>query len=95
MMLRTKPMLVMVLSSMWILVSGVLAAPQEDKRKLAITSPADTDADFAFQGEYLGRMSGRGFRRSSLGLQVIAMGDGAFSTALLRFRRRLHGADDR
>ena len=83
MMWRTKPMLVMALSSMWILVSGVLAEPQEDKRKLAITGPTAADADFALQGEYLGRMPGRGFRRSSLGLQVIAMGDGAFSAVLL------------
>ena len=83
MMLRTKPVLTVALFSVWLLLPALPAAPPQDKGKLAITSPTEADEDFAYQGEYLGRLSGRGFRRSSLGLQVIAMGDGTFSAVLL------------
>ena len=83
MMLRTKPVLAVALFSMLLWTPALPAAPPEEKHKLAATSLVDVDADFAFQGEYLGRMPGRGFRRSSLGLQVIAMGDGAFTAVLL------------
>ena len=83
MMLRSNGFFSLTVSIAWCLVLSAFAAPPEDKRKLAITSQADVDADFAFQGEYLGRTPGRGFRRQSQGLQVIAMGDGAFSAVLL------------
>lgn len=44
------------------------------------TDPAQTDADFPFQGEYRGWQSALGGQRSSesIGLQVIALGDGKF-----------------
>ena len=64
MMLRTKPVLAVALFSMLLLIPALPAASPEEKRQLAATRLADVDEDFAFQGEYLGRMPGRGFRRS-------------------------------
>ncbi|HUG19425.1 MAG TPA: DUF1080 domain-containing protein [Planctomycetaceae bacterium] len=56
-----------------ILASSLSAAAPEDPKKYAITELDQVDADFAYQGEYAGTVSGE-----NTGLQVIARGDGKF-----------------
>jgi hypothetical protein len=55
----------------------VQAAPQNPNR-FAVTDPSQADDDFDIQGEYLGSVRYRLFRRYRYGLQVIARGDGKF-----------------
>ncbi|MBW3539014.1 MAG: DUF1080 domain-containing protein, partial [Planctomycetes bacterium] len=68
------------------LIATAAAAQDPDRAKLAITDPAHADADFAFQGEYVGPVFAGGTRWSHqhAGLQVVALGDGAFQAALYR-----------
>ena len=54
--------------------TAATAAPTKNP---AYTDPAQTDADFPFQGEYAGEVSHDG-QASPIGVQVIALGDGAF-----------------
>ena len=49
----------------------------------AVTDRTQADADFAFQGEYLGTTTGPG-SSEYLGVNVIALGDGRFDAVLLR-----------
>ena len=70
--------------SVWFFVGVLVAAPSAAQQKLAITSVSGADEDFFYQGEYLGGGTRRIFRREHHGLQVIALGDGAFSAGLLR-----------
>ena len=44
----------------------------------ATNDPAQTDADFEFQGEYVGK-AGSGEKSETWGVQIIALGDGKFS----------------
>ena len=57
----------------------------KDKAKLAITelSEAKADPDFHLQGEYLGWLNDRFGVSRSMGLQVVAGGDGKFDAVLL------------
>ena len=48
-----------------------------DKRRLAAMTAKDADADYKFQGEYVGELGG-GDDKRKFGLQVIARGDGRF-----------------
>lgn len=48
-------------------------------QKLAATQVADTDGDFAYQGEYLGQVAAVDGTPVVFGLQVAALGDGQFS----------------
>ena len=43
----------------------------------AVTDPADADADFAIQGEYVGDVAG-GSGKETWGAQVIALGESKF-----------------
>ena len=52
---------------------GLQAAAPENADKLAIIDISKVDADFAYQGEYVGSISGK-----QTGWQVIARGDGKF-----------------
>src|SRR5688572_20176072 len=63
----------MVLVSIGLATGGVNRAYSQDKSKLAVTDPAQADADFAFQGEYAA---------PGWGLQVVAGGGGNFDAAL-------------
>lgn len=53
------------------------AFSQNLRRRLAYTDPKTVDADFAYQGEYLGAFVEDG-RGRQVGLQVVAQGDGSF-----------------
>lgn len=53
---------------------------KKDKRKAAILDPAKADKDFGFQGEYEGTL-GAAAGNIKLGVQLIALGDGKFSSA--------------
>jgi hypothetical protein len=54
----------------------------------AITSPAEADSDFHYQGEYVGRVRGR-FGEDTTGLQVVALGGGQFQA--MEYRGGLPG----
>lgn len=60
-------------------------AGEQDLRKLAVTDIHQVDADFAYQGEYSGRLCDPscGVRRRA-GLQVVARGGGKFDAVLYR-----------
>ena len=62
-------------------VSHVSAAPP-NARKFAITDIAKVDEDFAYQGEYVGRLYEPRYGHVYVGLQVIARGDGNFDAVL-------------
>lgn len=64
------------------LVAMPLAADDDD---VVYTDPSQADADFAFQGEYVGWQRSQPSHRSSerVGLQVIARGDGRFDAVKL------------
>ncbi len=47
--------------------------------ELVATAVSQVDDDFAFQGEYLGQVRAVDGRRVEFGVQVVALGDGAFS----------------
>lgn len=49
-----------------------------DRTKLAVNRLKDVDSDFRYAGEYHGHVRGPGGHRMSVGLQVVALGDGAF-----------------
>src|SRR5690349_12945089 len=49
----------------------------------AITSPAEADADYHYQGEYSGYSRGR-FGVEPIGLQVVALGAGQFQAMAYR-----------
>jgi hypothetical protein len=53
-------------------------APPKDKGKAAVIDLAEVDQDFAHQGEYVGQAAGWG----SVGVQVIALGDGKFDAVV-------------
>lgn len=57
--------------------TSLLAA--DDPKKTAATDLSGVDEDFAYQGEFLGRVS----RDEHLGLQVVALGGGKFQAQLL------------
>ncbi|GAA4423268.1 3-keto-disaccharide hydrolase [Bremerella cremea] len=59
-------------------------APKPDPRKMAITELSKVDGDFAFQGEYYGKIHLPGGISESAGLQIIARGDGNFVGRQLR-----------
>lgn len=68
-MLRSLPTLLTVVVTLAI----SHAAHGDDKQKLTYTDPSQTDADFAYQGEYAA---------PGWGLQVVAGGDGKFTAML-------------
>jgi hypothetical protein len=53
-----------------------VAMPALAQPKVAVTDPALADADFALQGEYVGRVQG-----TPVGLQIVALGKGQFDGA--------------
>ncbi len=55
---------------------------QQNRSRFAVTDRAKVDEDFAFQGEYLDRVSSS-WGVANLGLQVVALGDGKFEAVLL------------
>jgi hypothetical protein len=61
--------------------SASQAAPPNPK-KYAVTDPAKVDDDFAYQGEYTGVAYVEGHGCSSVGLQVVARGDGKFDATM-------------
>ena len=60
------------------LLSTVVLAANPQKRNPASSDPQKTDADFPFQGEYVGDISHDG-QAIRFGVQVVAMGDGNFT----------------
>ena len=54
--------------------SASVAAPTKNP---AYTDPSQADEDFAFQGEYAGALT-KGGKEEAYGVQVVALGDGAF-----------------
>jgi len=58
--------------------------PEINPKKFAITELSEVDADFAFQGEYYGKLRLPGGVLESTGIQVIARGDGNFVGRQLR-----------
>lgn len=71
------------------LFANELLAP-ENAGKYAITDPAQVDADYAYQGEYAGRVCDPQYGWIWTGLQVIARGDGKFEA--VQYRGGLPGA---
>ncbi len=79
--------------SLWVILATV-AAQADDKPKAAVakkpnpkltfTDPLAADADFAIQGEYVGRAALPGLGSRLVGLQVIALGEGKFNGVLYR-----------
>jgi len=69
--------------SFWTVADGALdawptvSAPK--RSKVAMTRLADVDADYAVQGEYLGVIQTACNTRQTVGLQIVAMGNGQFS----------------
>ena len=61
---------------------GNLTAAPPNARKYAITDIAKVDDDFAYQGEYVGRLYEPRYGHVYVGLQVIARGDGNFDAVL-------------
>lgn len=59
-------------------------APKPDPKKLAATDLSQVDEDFAFQGEYYGKLQLPGGILETTGIQVIARGDGNFIGRQLR-----------
>lgn len=57
---------------------------KNEKAKFAALDPATAGEDFRFQGEFMGRVSHDPLDSSRAGLQVIALGDGAFEANLMR-----------
>ncbi|RMG33437.1 MAG: DUF1080 domain-containing protein [Planctomycetota bacterium] len=70
---------VLVLSGAFAAIAAAEPAEKRDARWAAV-SLEEVDADFRDQGEYLGWVCEQGCRRSC-GLQVVALGDGAFLAA--------------
>ncbi len=68
----------------------VAAATKEGPLKV-YTDPQQVDEDFKFQGEYMGQIIRADGTKAGLGLQVRALGDGAFRTMF--FAGGLPGAD--
>jgi hypothetical protein len=66
--------IVLVLSLLMFFAGSVLAKPTSNP---AYTDPAQADADFIFQGEYVGNLTIDG-QPLMMGVQVVALGDGAF-----------------
>lgn len=64
---------------LWACAPGLHAAAASAPIK-GYTDPAQVDEDFRFQGEYAGEVVQADGTRSRLGLQVRALGDGAFRT---------------
>lgn len=58
--------------------------PKPDPKKLAYTDPSEVDEDFAFQGEYYGKLILPGGIVEKTGIQVIARGGGNFVARQLR-----------
>ncbi len=56
-------------------------AEDKNKKELVATDPAQADADFAYQGEYMGDLVGSPHAGRS-GLQVVALGDGNFDAVV-------------
>jgi hypothetical protein len=84
----TTPVFRLVMLSLLIAAAGVLIAAQTDPKKVAHTDPAKAGPDFAIQGEYVGEVAtNEGQRR--YGVQIIALGDGAFQ--LVGYRGGLPG----
>lgn len=61
-------------------VSTLYLAADPDLKK-GVTTPVDAGPDFAVQGEYTGVVCWQGWRQS-VGLQVVALGDGQFDALL-------------
>ncbi len=59
------------------LLAGPTVLNAQKKKNPRYTDPAKTDADFEFQGEYSGTLSG-GDQEVKFGVQIIALGDGKF-----------------
>lgn len=60
---------------------------QRGPQRLSATRLSEVDEDFAWQGEFLGQLLGESAThrgRHAWGMQVVALGDGRFSAALLR-----------
>ena len=58
------------------LLFSFVSSPTWAQPKAAVTDPALADADFALQGEYVGRVHG-----TAVGLQVVALGKGKFDAS--------------
>ena len=71
----TRATTMLALAGMLPLVPQVMAAPSGNQ---AFTNPAQTDADFPFQGEYAGIVPHEA-GETKFGVQVVALGDGRFS----------------
>ena len=66
----------------WIGNLGRLSAAPPDARKYAVTDIAKVDDDFAYQGEYVGRLYEPRYGHLYVGLQIVARGDGNFDAVL-------------
>jgi len=75
-----------VLSLAAVVVGSSAAAAQtpENPSKFAVTDLAQVDADFGYQGEYLGAVPRFYWGAENLGLQVVAQGGSQFKAVLLR-----------
>ncbi len=68
----------------WLALIAMLAAPTLIVAKgPSYTDPKKTDADFPFQGEYVGKVGG-GDNKVKVGVQVIALGKGNFHAVAYR-----------
>lgn len=70
------------LALIWLGSLGSLTAAPPNARKYAITDLAKVDEDFAYQGEYVGRLYEPRYGYVDVGLQVIARGNGNFDAVL-------------
>jgi hypothetical protein len=58
--------------------------PPKDKNKYAVTSAAEAGPDYWLQGEYGGAAGVPGWGYRSVGLQIVALGEGRFDAVLYR-----------
>ncbi|MBL7044106.1 MAG: DUF1080 domain-containing protein [Pirellulaceae bacterium] len=80
--LSRRPLVAIVALVLLVGTVGSLWAAPPDARKYAITDISKVDDDFAYQGEYVGRLYEPRYGYVHVGFQVVARGDGKFDAVL-------------